>query len=287
MDPILGGALVSAGANLVGGLFGKSSSEKAQAQNIASQKEFAQHGIRWKVADAEAAGVHPLYALGAQTHSFQPIGINGNDVGAGIAGAGQEIGRAIQAKATSGERLTAFQAQSQGLTLQRMQLENQILASDLARKTQAGAPPPLNGNSPGQVISGQGNAVAAKSFDPVTGLRGAISDVPLERTASAPGRPYQEPGAINEAGFTRTPTGYAPVMSNDAKQRLEEDFFGTLGWQMRNRVLPAFASGHGPSDGPYPAPRDMRWLYNPVKMEYVLIPRSMSAAAYFSGRYIN
>lgn len=40
--------------------------------NAALQREFAQHGIQWKVADAQAAGVHPLYALGGGTPSFSP-----------------------------------------------------------------------------------------------------------------------------------------------------------------------------------------------------------------------
>lgn len=43
-----------------------------QSSNEALQREFAQMGIRWKVADAEAAGLHPLYALGGSGAAFAP-----------------------------------------------------------------------------------------------------------------------------------------------------------------------------------------------------------------------
>lgn len=48
-------------------------------KNAELQKEFAQHGIRWKVADAKAAGLHPLYAVGASTSSAMPITVGSPD----------------------------------------------------------------------------------------------------------------------------------------------------------------------------------------------------------------
>jgi hypothetical protein len=42
---------------------------KANEANIALQREFAQKSIQWKTADAKAAGLHPLAALGAQTNT--------------------------------------------------------------------------------------------------------------------------------------------------------------------------------------------------------------------------
>lgn len=103
MDPITAGALISAGGSLLGGLFGSDSARDAARQNARAQKEFAQHGIRWRVADAKAAGLHPLYALGAQTPSFSPVHVQ-SPMGDAISQAGQHIGRGIQAKATSQEQ---------------------------------------------------------------------------------------------------------------------------------------------------------------------------------------
>ena len=75
--------------SLVGGAFGRSgdrdarlAQERANEANLAAQREFAQHGIRWKVEDAKAAGLHPLFALGGSgatfSPSFQVSGTEGN-----------------------------------------------------------------------------------------------------------------------------------------------------------------------------------------------------------------
>lgn len=67
--------------DIVGGLtgidFGRSDREdRANAQfdqNMAMQKEFAQMGVRWRVEDAKAAGLHPLAALGVQPSQSSPV----------------------------------------------------------------------------------------------------------------------------------------------------------------------------------------------------------------------
>ncbi|AXH77176.1 MAG: DNA pilot protein [Microviridae sp.] len=46
--------------------------ENARKQ-IEYQKEYAQNGIQWRVADAKKAGIHPLYALGANTPTYTPV----------------------------------------------------------------------------------------------------------------------------------------------------------------------------------------------------------------------
>ena len=63
------GAIGSIGGAVLGGLFGKKSSDKQSR----FQKEFAQHGLRWKVEDAKAAGLHPLAAIGAQGAQYNPV----------------------------------------------------------------------------------------------------------------------------------------------------------------------------------------------------------------------
>lgn len=82
-----------------------------QSQNEALQREFAQMGIRWKVQDAEAAGLHPLYALGGSGAAFAPSpalvhgsspevkpALRDPSPPVGYLGSmGQEIGRALSA----------------------------------------------------------------------------------------------------------------------------------------------------------------------------------------------
>lgn len=83
--------------SIVSGLFGKSASDDANdiaEQNVQLQREFAQKGIQWKVKDAQAAGIHPLYALGAQTHQFTPTSVfTGGEWKRDL---GQNLGNAIQ-----------------------------------------------------------------------------------------------------------------------------------------------------------------------------------------------
>lgn len=115
MDPITTGALISGGLSIAGGLLGQDSQRDMARMNIKAQREFAQHGVRWRVEDAKAAGLHPLYALGAQTPSFSPVHIQ-DTMGPALAEAGQAIGRGISSQETSAEaqmrRLTMLEVLS-------------------------------------------------------------------------------------------------------------------------------------------------------------------------------
>lgn len=121
------------------------------AQNIANQKEFAQQGIRWKVADAQAAGLHPLAALGAQTSSFSNV-VGGNyDIPkTDFGGMGQDIGRAIEAGSTASERNdrmgAAIARTAQVFGLEKMNLENEVLKNQVAL-TRAQLGPALPGSA--------------------------------------------------------------------------------------------------------------------------------------------
>lgn len=160
-------ALIAAGASLLGGLMNKSSNDDNNAaaaanaeRNIAMQKEFAQSGIQWKVEDAKKAGVHPLYAIGAQGASFSPVSYAGSadtSMGSAIASSGQDISRAMQATQDKDGRVSAFDKTVQDLTIQKMGLENGILASQLAKqRAQIGpAMPSLTDKNP---LEGQGDS---------------------------------------------------------------------------------------------------------------------------------
>lgn len=173
MLPILG-SIIGAGASLIGGMMNNSAQERANQQNIeaneragernlAAQKEFAQHGLRWKVEDAKAAGVHPLYAVGAQGASFSPSFTAGHvqpltGAGDAIAQGGQEIGRAVSSTLSQPER--AYNTAIQSLALERGALENELLRSQIQR-TRVGTSAigtPLTGVVPGQSLMFHGNS---------------------------------------------------------------------------------------------------------------------------------
>lgn len=244
-------AIISAAGNIAGGILGSQSANKDRKL----QKEFAQNSIRWKVDDAKAAGLHPLAALGAQTTSYAPVSVGGPSIASGLSAAGQDISRAVNATRTGGERATAYTKTVQDLTLSRMGLENELLASQIAKINQAGVPPPMPSQSDRYLIDGQAQS-------------GLVKTSPLARQSSAPGVPSQEAGAVPEVGFTRGPTGWAPAMSKDAKDRLEEDELGILGWNLRNRFAPMFGSRDSWHPPAIKLKENEYWYFNPLTQVY-------------------
>lgn len=126
-------------------------------QNMEMQREFAQHGISWKVSDAVSAGLHPLIGAGAQAQSFSPITLGGSAATSDLGGAGQDISRAITA---AGDATSRDARQARELTLEKAKLENAVLAEQLTaskmqRLRQVG--PPMAAAVENQVIAGQGN----------------------------------------------------------------------------------------------------------------------------------
>lgn len=150
--PIVGGALISGAASLLGGAMGRDSAKDATRANIRLQKEFAQHGIRWRVADAKAAGLHPLYALGAQLPSFSPVYQDDPMAGA-VAQAGQNIGQAVAAQETREQRAqTLLSTQLLQKQLEESDARIGVLRSEEAlntqRMNQTAAFPSISGTNP-------------------------------------------------------------------------------------------------------------------------------------------
>lgn len=139
--PLIGG-VISGAANLIGGKMASDATKEANTENAETQREFAQNGIRWKVADAKAAGLHPLAALGAQTTAFSPSYVGDTGLGEGVASAGQDIGRAVAATETPDERIQSFNRNMMALQLERGTLENQLLRSQIMR-SMAGSGNPM------------------------------------------------------------------------------------------------------------------------------------------------
>lgn len=143
---------LAAGLNFASGLMNRSAQQDYNAQqlhqaelNRKSQEKFAKEGIRWKVEDAREAGIHPLYALGAQTSSFNNVSLGGvpeTGMATGLAAAGQDISRAVNATRTQPEREAAFTKTVRDLEVVNMGLKNELLATQVA-KLKSGLNPPL------------------------------------------------------------------------------------------------------------------------------------------------
>lgn len=132
------GELISGGLKLLGGFLDRDAAQdRANAdweRNAALQREFAQHGIRWRVSDAKAAGLHPLAALGAQVSSGAPIATGDvPGISDSLAGMGASVERAMNATRTPEERSDAYTSKLRQLQLTRGELENQLLMSQIKR----------------------------------------------------------------------------------------------------------------------------------------------------------
>lgn len=255
-----------AGAGLLGNILGQKSQEKATAatnaanaaindQNTQLQREFAQNGIRWKVEDAKAAGIHPLVGLGAQTASFAPSSIghtpdfSKSDM---MKNMGQDVGRAISATRTSAERrISELNIQGAELDIQGKALDNQIKQSQLRKLEAVG--PAMPGSS--SFISGQGDSGPG------------ILERPMERTASLKGAPHSEPGAVTDLGWAKTKTGVVPVPSKDVKERTEDVMPHELMHFYRNNIKPNFGGGTKPPRSALPRGYD-DWEWNFWDQEY-------------------
>lgn len=100
MDPLVTAGLISAGSSLLGGLFGSKKAKQQNDDNVKYQKQFAQHGLSWRVDDARRAGIHPVAALGAQGASYSPSAVV-DPMGDAMASAGQSIANSVRQKVVS------------------------------------------------------------------------------------------------------------------------------------------------------------------------------------------
>ncbi len=235
-------AIIAAGASLLGGAIASSSASKdrSAAQQMSAddqaltveqnaldrqqQLDFAQQGIRWRVEDAQAAGIHPLYSMGANIPTYSPTSSNfmrptpppSGNMGGALARAGQSAGRALAATRSSEERQ---------LSLTNMQLQNDLLVSRIAlNSSQVGAPFPVTapnlGGLPGQASD-------------------RIIDKPMERIVGSQQVPSAMPGAVSDRAYIRVAPGeFQPVMSRDAKELSEDQIIPEAMFAGRNYIQP-------------------------------------------------
>lgn len=277
-------AWLNAGANVVssiGSLFGQGGDDIGDSMR--ATKWAARNSASWAVEGAKNAGLHPLYALGAPTYQFGGFNVGGR--GPDLASFGQGVSRAVDSVMSAGERkeIAAYESALRQQNLKKNELSIAQMQQDLAAGNRAlmspnGPTPPLPGVEDRYLLDGQSGS-------------GLVRSTPMNRVASAPGSPQNEPGAINDVGWVRTRGGLASVMSENAKERLEDEFIGTINWNVRNRLMPYlkyFTGRQKEHEPPVPPPPGHRWGYNvltgewyPVKIgKNRLPPQSMPSGIY-------
>lgn len=247
-------------SNIIGGVMNQNAQENANAANqalqqtqMAYQHEANTHGIRWKVQDAIAAGLHPLAALGVSPASGFSASVGRQEpesgLGDSVKGMGQDITRAIQATRTAGEREQAFQNTIQKLTVDREGMKNELIALQIARlKNQANPPFPgdIWGSNPTNIPGYQ--------------------DKPSDRVPSSPSQPHMEFGTITDVGHSRSPTGYPSIPGKDIKERIEDVAPYEYSHFIRNNFYNSLGYGYPPKD--IPLKPGHHWEWHHVKQEW-------------------
>lgn len=262
------GPLIGAAGSLLGGKNASDAAAANNAQNYENQKEFAQHGIRWKVADAKAAGLHPLAAIGGAGASFTPSSSVVGDSGLGAAANhlgdaansfidGQNTKRAQNATATQYERELA------DLQLERARLQNRYLEAQITTEWanvmgQPSNPPMPTGINPGAKSA----ALAVRGGAPALHRSGLIDGQPSVAISPSAGDPSTEAGKNPLWKAHQASPGLSiKLPSQSASEGLEALPPGALAGIMGASHLQEYWKGR---DKPKtPLPDGYHWQWNP------------------------
>lgn len=233
------GSIISAGASLAGKLFeGK------------KQEKFAKNALSWKAADAERAGISKVFAMGAPTHSYSPVGVGDSFSGLGSAIDKRIDGQSAGGGTTSG-KYTGIQSAIAEAQLDGLKIDNDIKRAELASKVAIGTQPGAGGMLDRDVAYGPEGLKIKKEVAPAGGV------------------PFKTFGVSPEVDLYRTHSGYAPQYPQQLQEAFENDYVGRLQWNYRNRIMPMFdMDAYGakrPTAGTF-------WMYNPLTGQYVEFP---------------
>jgi len=195
--------------------------DSARSQ-IKAQKQFAKKGIQWRVNDAKKAGLHPLYALGAQVPAFSPVM---DATGSHLAQMGQDITRARKATLTPHEqKLLDLQVATAQAGLDRTYAETALLQSERLKNVSQQfkwLPEPNTreaGNNANTVFGGQAIDVRRQKV-PLQHVTPVAPDLPSG--SGVPGIVAGIPDGWREFNMPGGSTVFLPTSSGDMSQGLE------------------------------------------------------------------
>lgn len=251
--------ILPAAAQFVGGLLGRQSNEEQMEANRAQQREFAQNSIQWRVNDARAAGIHPMYALGAPTMS-PAIQTMQDPLGASISSMGQDISRAMSANMAPEERNSGVIA---ALGVERAGLQNELLRAQISRLRV--------GTGPGVPTVTDPYNTGVPTNDANDASR--VTNDPNKITPGAGANPGMGPGANPDVDWIRTSDGgYTIAPSKPVKDRVEDMGIEPWLWSYRNRIVPYIS---GRQEPPFAPPGGGHWEFSHSNQTwYPVRPRS-------------
>lgn len=148
-------------------------------QNIELQRDFAQNGISWRIADAARNGIAPLAALGASTPGFSPVSaMFQGDSQQGVPSLGCELLSAGIQTMSQGLGRAMFGGQSK--------LAQQSALQDLAYKTKQNDLLDVQiANSKLELAKNAAKPTIPDAFMPVRNRDGSISYIPTMESSMA------------------------------------------------------------------------------------------------------
>lgn len=122
--------LLTLGANVLGGIFGRSSQKRQQAAQLAqAQRQFdaqMDESVQRRVKDAKAAGVHPLFALGASAGASPTISAQGESRGDPMQSALSSMAETLNSLETNKAQAARDHAQAQLFDSERKRIEQDL-----------------------------------------------------------------------------------------------------------------------------------------------------------------
>ncbi len=132
------GTIIGAGLGMLGGLFGRKADKRNQAAQNAREDSRFQRASK----DAKAAGLHPLFALGAAGAGSPQFIAGQSETGSSMGDALKTASRAVPAyaKATKtnplAAKLASLQIQNAEINIRKSLIDEQMMASELRRTFQ-------------------------------------------------------------------------------------------------------------------------------------------------------
>lgn len=242
------GTAIGAGVGLIGGALSNMSHEKQSDKGYATQREALQNSIRWRVADAKAAGIHPLYALGAPSMNIAPMTYE-DKIGPAVQQMGQAMPDILRGKMSEHERIMQFESYRQMVSGTEKNDAEAFYYRALAAKT-------LNDTRSVNTVPGLG-VQSEMGQDPKGGGQGMIDLKPAENISRKLGMDYSAAG-VNPNYEVRMLDNGLPMILPLAQGDSMEETIGEMSFPAWAGLLMRNARHFGPG-----------WLKDMVNSRYL------------------
>lgn len=197
------------GLQVWGDIENRRAQERINRRNEALQREFAQNGVRWRVADARAAGIHPLAALGMSPTQAQPTAVSG-DPGNAATNLGRNMQDAILQERIANSQLNQAYANQANANAERARAQTALDAIGPEGSPQRPKPLYTYFYDPykGEVVPIMNEEAAGGIEDLAPGavtLRGILNDMDRQTATDNPVRRGRNRSSARTRPFVRSP----------------------------------------------------------------------------------